>query len=361
MATQASTPSSRPYESAEVPAALPDFCSVRVVFTVVVCSELLAFILALALPAHEAGRWATLGLLSLFVQWVALSCTLMLCLLRPRLQRLGEAGAGVAAWLVIMTVTALLSALAHAVTADGGFGQILHGDAQGDFVLRALTVAGILGAVVLRYFYVQSQNRRRLQAEAQARLQALQARIRPHFMFNALNTIASLARSRPEVAEEMVEDLADLLRASLGEAARPGTLAEELELVQRYLRMESLRMGDRLSYRAECDGLPGEARVPPLIVQPLVENAVYHGIEPLPEGGEIVIEGVCRDGAITVTVSNPKSPAPVSGWRRGHHMALDNVRERLRLHYGNRARVEAVDEGGVYRVSLVFPWRSEAA
>lgn len=359
MATQSSTLPPRPYESAEPPAALPDFCSVRVVFTVVVCTELLAFVLALALPAHDAGRWATLGLLSLFVQWVALSCTVLLCLSRRGLERLGEAGAGIAAWLLIMAVTAVLSALAYHITTGAGLGQMLHDGRQGDFVLRALCVAGILGAVVLRYFYVQAQNRRRLAAEARARLQALQARIRPHFMFNALNTIASLTRSRPEVAEEMVEDLAELLRASLGEASRPATLAGELDLALRYLHMESLRMGDRLRCRVECGGLPGDARVPPLILQPLVENAVYHGVEPLPGGGEIVVAGACRDGAVTITVSNPRVSSPQPARHQGHHMALDNIRERLRLYYGARARVEVEEGSGSFRVSLSFPLRGE--
>lgn len=352
--TESSLP--RPYESTEAPAALPDFCSVSVVFTVVVCTELLAFVLALAMPAREGGHWATLGLLSLFVQWVALSCMALLCLLRRRLQRLGETGAAVGAWVLVMSVTALFSALAPYV--DAGTGERLLGELSAqEFMLRSLAIAGILAAAVLRYFYVQAQNRRRLQAEAQARLTALQARIRPHFMFNALNTIASLARSRPEVAEEMVEDLAELLRASLGEAARQMTLDEELDLARRYLNMETLRMGERLRYRLSCHELPGNLRVPALIVQPLVENAVYHGIEPLPRGGEVVIDGVCRDGTVTLTVSNPKPVMPPRRGRQGHRMALDNIRERLRLYYGPGARLETVDVGGMFRVSLSFPLR----
>lgn len=353
----AESPIPRPYESTEAPAALPDFCSVRVVFTVVVCTELLAFVLALAMPAREGGQWATLGLLSLFVQWVALSCMALLCLARHRLQRLGEAGAAIAGWLLVMGVTALLSAIAPYVGASAGE-RVLGDLSAEEFMLRSLAIAGILAAAVLRYFYTQAQNRRRLQAEAQARLAALQARIRPHFMFNALNTIASLTRSRPEVAEEMVEDLAELLRASLGEAARLTTLDEELDLTRRYLHMESLRMGERLRYRFGGEGLPGELRVPALIVQPLVENAVYHGIEPLPRGGEVAIEGECRDGVVRLTVSNPKPETPPRHRRPGHRMALDNIRERLRLYYGPGARLETLDEGGAFRVSLSFPQRS---
>jgi two-component system sensor histidine kinase AlgZ len=258
-----------------------------------------------------------------------------------------------------MTVTALFSAIAPHVDAGGGR---LPGDlSAGEFMLRSLAIAGILAAAVLRYFYVQAHNRRRLQAEAQARLVALQARIRPHFMFNALNTIASLTRSRPEVAEEMVEDLAELLRASLGEVSRLTTLDEELELSRRYLNMETLRMGERLRFRFGQEGLPANMQVPALIVQPLVENAVYHGIEPLPEGGEVAIEGSCRDGVVTLTVCNPKPLTPPRYKRQGNRMALDNIRERLRLHYGHKARLDIADEGGIFRVSLSFPLRSEPA
>ncbi|MDR2877022.1 MAG: sensor histidine kinase [Chromatiales bacterium] len=353
MPTEATT-SPRLYESAEMPAVLPNFCSVGAVFTVVLCAELLAFVFALAMPAREGGQWATLGLLSLFVQWVTLSCMALLCLLRPRLQRLGEAGAAIGAWGLIMSVTLLFSALAPYV--DGVADRSLLGDLPGgEFMLRSLSIAGILASIVLRYFYVQAQNRRRLQAESQARLAALQARIRPHFMFNALNTIASLARSQPEVAEEMVEDLAELLRASLGDTARLMTLDEELDLARRYLSMETLRMGERLRYRFACTGLPRDLRVPALIVQPLVENAVYHGIEPLPAGGEVAVEGMCQGGVVTLTVSNPKRITPPRHGRRGHHMALDNIRERLRLHYGPSARLEVVDAGDAFQVSLIFP------
>ncbi len=346
-----------PYEAAQAPAALPDFCSVRVVFIVVICAALLAFVLALTLPAHDTGRWTTLALLSLFVQWIALSCTALLCFARRHLQRLGEGGTGVAAWLLIMAMTALLSVFAHVVATGAGFEELLG--RRSEFMLRTLSIAGILAAVVLRYFYVRAQNQRRLEAQAQARLQALQARIRPHFMFNALNTIASLTRSRPEVAEEMVEDLADLLRASLAEATRPCTLAEELALAQRYLRMEALRMGERLRYRVNCDEGSAAAPVPPLIIQPLVENAVYHGIEPLPAGGEVLIESACRDGEVAVTVSNPRART-VAAARPGNHMALENIRQRLRLQYGGGARVEVTDGEDSFRVHLVFPLRSPA-
>lgn len=337
-------------------AGLPDFCSVRVVFVVVICAELLAFVLALGTAA--SGFWVVLGLLSLFVQWVALSCTALLCIARRHLQRLGDAAAAVAAWLLVTGMTGLLSVIAHLLLERSG-GQAVYAGSAPEFVLRALAIAAILGAVVLRYFHVQGQNHRRLQAESRSRLQALQARMRPHFMFNALNTIASLARSRPALAEEMVEDLADLLRASLDEADRPVPLAAELDMVRGYLRMESLRMGERLRWTIVCDEVPPAVMLPSLLLQPLVENAVYHGIEPLVGGGEIRIEGRYRDGVVSLAVSNPKQQRAGGPPRGGLHMALENTCERLRLQFGRGAGLRTSDEGGLFRVRVEFPWSGQ--
>jgi two-component system sensor histidine kinase AlgZ len=345
-----------PPAAADSLAGLPDFCSVRVVFVVVICAQLLAFVLALGTAAP--GFWVVLGLLSLFVQWVALSCTALLCVARRHLERLGDAPAAVAAWLLVTGMTGLLSVVAHLLLERSG-GQAIYAGPASEFVLRALAIAAILGAVVLRYFHVQRQNHRRLQAESRSRLQALQARMRPHFMFNALNTIASLARSRPALAEEMVEDLADLLRASLDEADRPVSLATELDMVRGYLRMEGLRMGDRLRWSIDCEEVPPAVMLPSLLLQPLVENAVYHGIEPLVGGGEVRVEGRYRDGVVYLAVSNPKPPRVGGQQRGGLHMALANTGERLRLHFGRGARLRTSDEGELFRVQVEFPWSGQ--
>lgn len=343
------------------PHALPDLCSVRVVFTVVVCAELVAFVLTLALPGGEEGRWVTLALLSLFVQLIALCCAALLCAARAHLERLGETVAGFAAWGLVMAVTAALSVAAIAVAREAGIAGVLAGVGRTEFVMRSVAVAGILAAVVLRYLYLQARARRTAEAQSRARYEALQARIRPHFLFNALNTIAALARTRPAVAEEMAEDLAELIRGSLAEGVQPATLAAELELAERYLRMEALRLGDRLRYELECAEGAGDLLLPHLTLQPLVENAVYHGIEPSPDGGAVRV-GAARDGdAVSIEVSNPLPPE--GGPRRGgHHMALANINERLRLLHGGRARVEAREDGGIYRVRLRVPLRpGEAA
>lgn len=339
---------------------LPDFCNIRVVFIIVISAELLAFILALGVDGGTAVRWHALSLLSLFIQWIALSCTALLCGGRSWLNRLGPVGVGTGAWVLVVAVTALMSEIVYQLGRSSGIAQLVPALQHGEFLLRNLAVAAIFGAVILRYFYVQGRTRQTIEAEARARFQALQARIRPHFMFNSMNTIASLTRSDPALAEEVVEDLAELFRCSLSDVQRPGTLGGELELVRRYLRIEALRLGERLRIVESVEDLPMEAHVPALLLQPLVENAVYHGIEPLPAGGSIRIEGRRRNGLIVLTVTNPLPPQrtgvdATAGRREGQHMALDNTRERLRLNYGQRGRLEISTENGEFTARVEFP------
>ncbi len=337
---------------------LPNFCNIRVVFIIVVSAELLAFILALGVAGGTAERWHALSLLSLFIQWIALSCTALLCASRRWLNRLGPVGTGSGAWGLVLVVTVLMSEIVFQLGRGSGFAQLMPAFQHGEFLMRNLAVAAIFGAVVLRYFYVQRRTRQTIEAEARARFQALQARIRPHFMFNSMNTIASLTRSDPALAEAVVEDLAELFRCSLSDVQRPGTLGGEIALVRRYLRIEALRLGERLQVEESFGDLPMEARVPALLLQPLVENAVYHGIEPLPGGGLIRIEGRRRNGLIILTVTNPLPPPRTdvtAGRREGQHMALDNTRERLRLNYGQRGRLEISTDNGGFTARVEFP------
>jgi two-component system sensor histidine kinase AlgZ len=190
--------------------------------------------------------------------------------------------------------------------------------------------------------------------EAQSRVSALQALMRPHFLFNSLNTIAALARSDPRLAEEAVEDLADLMRANLGGLRDRATLREELEIATTYERIEKLRLGDRLAVRWEIDGLPMDARLPSLTIQPLVENAIYHGIELLPDGGEVLVAGRIVDGRIAIDISNPVT-AGSEPRREGNRMALENIRQRFELAYGKLGSVFAGTEGDRFFVRLEFP------
>ncbi|KAB7622738.1 sensor histidine kinase [Alkalilimnicola sp. S0819] len=315
-------------------------------FAVVVTGELLVFVLVLAQPG--AFSWTALGLLSLFVQWIALASAALLCILRPLLERLGDVRAGVAAWGLVLLVAALVA----------GFGHVLLGEpaaARAEFVLRVLAIAAIVAAVLLRYLQVQYQARLRLLSEADARIDALQARIRPHFLFNSLNTIASMIPAAPEKAEAAVEDLADLFRAALGRGRRLVSLAEELELGRGYLRMEALRLDARLQVAWDTAALPNDALLPPLTLQPLLENAVRYGVEPREQGGCVQVNGAREGDGLRLTIRNPASAGRGPGG--GFGIAQNNVRERLKLAFGEAADLRLSREGPDYRLDIHFPYR----
>jgi two-component system sensor histidine kinase AlgZ len=207
-----------------------------------------------------------------------------------------------------------------------------------------------VAAALLRYFYVLEQWRARVRAEAKARFEALQARIRPHFLFNSMNTIVSLIRSRPAEAERAVEDLSDLFRAALGADNRPSTLGSELELVRNYLEIEQLRLGDRLNVEFDVAGLPDDLLVPGLLLQPLIENAIYHGIEQVMQG-TVTIRGTRERGEIRIEIRNPRPRAGERGAGR-HGVALANTRSRIEYHFDRRGGLD-IDAGDDYFVCCV--------
>ena len=188
--------------------------------------------------------------------------------------------------------------------------------------------------------------------ELLARLDSLRSRIRPHFLFNTLNSIASLIMSRPEAAEQAVEDLSELFRVSLQEAQRPTTVADELHLCELYLGIEQLRLGERLQVSWQVDDDAREQSMPSLLLQPLVENAIYHGLSQLPQGGLISIDVKYRQGEIQVGVDNPVPQQARS--ERGHHMALENIEQRLQALYGPGSSLEARHEGDRFSVRLSY-------
>jgi two-component system sensor histidine kinase AlgZ len=327
---------------------LPNFCAIRMVFAVVVSAELLAIVLTLGAFPRAELFWTELSLRSLYIQWVALSVCALYCGLRRPLGGLSHAAAGILAWLLVLLVTAGVFAAAQWLGLRGG-APILPA------LLHHLAISGIVGAVLLRYLYEQHRERQRELAESQARLQALQARIRPHFLFNSMNTIASLTRVDAELAEQVVQDLSDLFRATLSEADKLSTLEREFDLARGYLRIEAQRLGERLRVQWDLEGVPEDTRLPALLLQPLLENAVYHGIEPATAGGEITISGRCRNGLINLAVRNtlPQDPQAVS--RRGNQMAQENVRQRLDAAFGDAAGMVLGQVDGCYQVRIHFP------
>jgi two-component system sensor histidine kinase AlgZ len=334
---------------------LPSFCDVRIVFGVVVMTELLAFVLVLASPGLQHDPWGGLGLVSLFMQWIALTSAAVLCVARPLLSRAGNVAAALASYLLVLLVAAAVAEAAFRLIASSALVLPVDPGDHGEFVLRSLAICTIIAAVILRYLYVQHAWRQQVLAEARARIQALQARIHPHFLFNSMNTIAELTRSQPERAEAAIEDLSDLFRASLGHADGPTTLGDEIDLARRYLNIEALRLGDRLAAVWDLDALPMDVKAVPLMLQPLLENAIYHGIEPLAAGGTIRVVGRLDNGVVELVISNPVADRDSGSAHRGSQIAQENISQRLRLAFGESARLEAARNGGQYRVTLRYP------
>jgi len=336
---------------------LPDFCSVDVLFIVVLSAELLAIVLSLALPLYSRDIVFDLAMNSLFVQWISLSCVGLLCILRTYFATLTDKKAATLSYLIILIVAFIISELAWWSLYISPNKIVPTRDYHLLFLLRSMGISAIVGAIVLRYLYVQHQWRKNIEAVATSRYQALQSRIRPHFLFNCMNTIASLTRKAPKLAEQSVEDLADLFRASLLEPTELYKISEEWELCKRYLRIEDHRLGDRLNIEWDISSLPEDALLPPLILQPLIENAIYHGIERLPEGGTIQIKGLFADNALHLSFINPLPPTNIEDKHKGNKHAQENISQRLNAIFGKDSTLIIKHTNEKYVVELTLPYK----
>lgn len=295
-----------------------------------------------ALPATDWAMFISqITALSAFAQPMLLLSLLMLYLSYPALSKLPY-------WpgLFMMTALILLTcSLVHVV-----FARLPLFDALPSLP-RILVFATLLTGIMAYYFNLHM--RAYSPAVAEARLQALQARIRPHFLFNSINAVLSLIRSQPKQAETALEDMADLFRVLMADNRELVPLAQEIGLCRQYLALEKLRLGDRLTVQWQIDDVPPDALIPPLILQPLLENAVYHGIEPLADGGTITIQVYCKHQEIHVLLRNPyhSQNAP----HQGNKMALKNVKERLTLHYDLEASLKTQQSHEAYQVHIQLP------
>ena len=344
---------------------LPDFCKVYTVFLGIILTELLAFVLTLTPLSKNGYDWeyirqdlvTDLAMISLFMQWITLISMALLCLLRRWLCRLGNQLAGLFSYLLILSVTSLVSAVAYQLVIIPVESLMTPpNEMRPLFFWRNLGISALLSAIVLRYFYLQYRWKQETEATAYARFQALQARIRPHFLFNSMNTIASLIRLQPQQAEQAVIDFAELFRAILIEANQGVTLQQELDWCQQYLHLEKLRLAERLHLIWQIDSLPQDAILPPLCLQPLVENAIYHGIQALPAGGTIEIKGQFDGSQININISNPL-PENLSVYQ-GQQIAQLNIQQRLHYFYGSQANLAIQTLANIYQVSLTFPYHN---
>jgi len=325
-----------------------DVCHVGVVLRVVLGVQLvvaLGVAFVAISPVDAVNRWALSTVVSLpaSLLWLVVACAARrwLALARDGVQ-----------W----GFAAALGAVC------GGLGQVqaswldlaLSGQpfAWGWAQVPAVLTGAAMACVGLAW--LRQRARSELPAHSAARLAELQARIRPHFLFNTLNTAIALVQIDPQRAEAVLEDLAELFRQALSSPTMRATLDDEIDLARRYLSIEQLRFGERVTVRWELDEAAGRAEVPALILQPLVENAVRHGIEVSPHGGWIVVRTKVQSGQAVLTVSNSVPSEGPQQASSGHGIALRNVRQRLKLMHDVEADFEAGLQGGDSRQPLVY-------
>jgi len=286
---------------------------------------------------------------SALVQPVLLTSLLLLYVSGRFLRRLSYRQSAAIIVSIIVLLTLLLDSLGGELfAAAADFGAFRY--------WRHAMESGIVTLLLLNYFRWRALALS--PARHEARLQALQARIRPHFLFNSINAVLGIVRADPKRAETALEDMADLFRMAMANQGELVTLSQEMQLARQYLALEQLRMGERLRVEWHTENMPGDALIPPLVLQPLLENAVYHGIEPMTAGGVIEVRIYGEGKELHLQVSNPVVASAVPKVD-GNKMALANIRERLSLLFDVEADYRVERSADSYRVHILIPYVKE--
>lgn len=321
----------------------------RTLIWVMLAGEAVAAALALA-PGTEGDRLTYFGVASLAIQWISLTALSLIYLLRRSLASLSTPVVAQIGLGALLLSTWMVVGLAWLTLRDLG---LLPQGAWTGFALRMTAIALIMGLLGLAAFQAQWNARQLAISAEQAKLQALQARIQPHFLFNTLNTGISLLHAKPDLAEQLLLDLSDLFRAALSQRDSL-RLEEDLSLARRYLEIEQLRLGERLQLRWEVpDELPA-LQIPTLSIQPLAENAIRHGIEPSTAGGEVGIRVWLDEGYLHIAVANTLPPASARA-AAGHQVGLSSVRARIHATTQGRGRVDTRVADGLYTATIQLP------
>lgn len=323
-------------------ARLPDFRNLGVCLRILLLVNLMAVIAAILQADSLTDAVARLAELSAFLQPVLLLSLLLLYAANPLLTRLSYWKGVAAIFVITLAITGIVHiALINLFAFEYAFPR-----------MRAMLIDIVVTASVLYYFNLRQ--RALSPALIEARLQALQARIRPHFLFNSINAVLSLMRSHPKRAETALEDMAELFRVLMADNRDLVPLAREIALSRQYLALEKLRLEERLNIVWHIDSMPPDALIPPLVLQPLLENAVYHGIEPLPDGGDVTINIHSERDQVHLILSNPYDAQ--KDRTSGNKMALTNIQERLALHFDAEASMTSRLHNGLYEVHIIIPY-----
>ena len=319
---------------------VPDWCNLGLLLRIVVALNALFFCVA-ALQAASLTLWLDQWLrLVMVVEPVLIGSLFFGCLFRRMTWRLPVP--------VQFAIPLVLPALLI-VVAENALREVA-GDPS---LWRDAVFATLLSASVL--YWARLRERAYSPALAEAQLQALQSRIRPHFLFNSLNAALGLIRSDPRRAETVLEDISDLFRVLMRDSRERVPLGNEIALCKQYLAIEQLRLGDRLVTTWRVDEASNVALVPTLLLQPLIENAVHHGIEPSSEPGAIEID-IARVGRyVDIEITNPWRGEASAEATRGNRIGLDNVRQRLALVHDLEATIESGVRNERYAVHIRLP------
>ena len=337
----AQTPPATPYVAT---ARIPDFCNLGIMLRLLLIVNLLCF--AAAVVRVEArDLWQQFLFISTVAQPAIIFSLLVMCALRKPFAKLRY-------WQAIASISLLEAVIG---TMFWWWLEIITPFSQPISVWQYGFFFAFATGFALLYFDLRS--RALSPALTEARLQALQARIRPHFLFNSINAVLSLIRAEPKRAERMLEDMSELFRVLMADNRKLTPLADEITLCKRYLEIEDIRLGDRLVVVWKIDSMPADALVPPLILQPLVENAVYHGIEPRQVPGTLTIEITSKGKQFRIQLTNPYQTG--STHVSGNRMALANIRERLQLHFDAEASLKAEVKDETYVVTITLPVRTQ--
>ena len=321
--------------------ALPNFRNLGILLRILLIVNVLALAAAIMKSADARALWQELLEISAIVQPLLILSLLALVALNDALKRLPYY-LGVTAVLALELALTTLLYLAGRPLLEANPAPLAR-----YWVLVALTTGALL-------YHFHLRGRALSPALSEARLQALQARIRPHFLFNSINAVLSLIRQDPKRAEVALEDMADLFRVLMADNRELAPLAREVELCRQYLELEQLRLGERLQVEWHIDKMPSDAMVPPLVLQPLLENAVYHGIEPRVEAGVISINIYGAREQVHAVLRNPYRQE--GNHHAGNKMALANIRERLQLHFDAEASLTTKVSEDAYQVHIIMPY-----
>jgi two-component system, LytTR family, sensor histidine kinase AlgZ len=328
---------------------IPYLCHGRLFVRALVLSQACAVVLAFAPGSQSYDVWQRMGVISVFVHWVTLLTILCLCAVRKKINRLSPILVLVHATIIFMIITAGISLLSYA-----WLGSLISvfSHSLSTFVLGNLMVAFIIALVAIQFFIMHTERNEQVAAQGRAELGALQARIQPHFLFNSLNTVAELTQVDAKSAEKALLDLSALFRSAL-HAGEMVMLKDELHLAEQYLSLEQWRLGNRMQVNWDINQSIADILIPSLTIQPLLENAVRYGIESSSAKSVLSITYTESRQAISLVVTNPYRHA--DGRLGGNGIALNNIRQRLKLQYDDRASLTLGVVDDVFRAKLVIP------